>query len=280
MRLTDRMIRIMNTAEKELEKTNSSELTPVHLLLACLQEKTGAFGEIVLRCNIDLECLRAAAKKSPCLQQVENPIFTVPITMELQSVMETAFDYMHRYKQGFLNEGHLLKALLVNEEVDRLITSDDKKMILTIGTTARDMVTHLRDYAFPNICFPHVRKVEKREYQQLVHFVAQNFSGEWADTIKDGFQLDEPTIYIALGPEGDILGFAAFDVYQRKKGYFGPMGVAMSNRTKGVGFALLHYCLHEMKEIGYEYAIIGGAGPIEFYETACNAVVIPLRNSF
>jgi hypothetical protein len=30
-----------------------------------------------------------------------------------------------------------------------------------------------------------------------------------------------------------------------------------------------------MKEIGYEYVIIGGAGPIEFYEKACNPVVIP-----
>ncbi|WHY86766.1 GNAT family N-acetyltransferase [Neobacillus novalis] len=273
------MIRIMKTAEKELEKTNSSVLTPVHLLLGCLQEKTGAFGEIVLRCNVDLNRLRAAVNTSSSCQQVENPIFTVPISMELQRVMETAFDYMHRYKQVFLNEGHLLKALLVNEEIDRLLTSDDKKMLLTLGTTARYMVTHLRDYTFPNISSPHVRKVEKREYQQLVHFVAQNFSSDWADTIKGGLQLDEPTIYIALGTEGDILGFATFDVYQRKKGYFGPMGVTMSNRTKGVGFALLHYCLQEMKEIGYEYAIIGGAGPIEFYEKACNAVVIPLRNS-
>jgi len=49
----------------------------------------------------------------------------------------------------------------------------------------------------------------------------------------------------------------------------------MSNRTKGIGYELLHHCLKDMKEIGYEYAIIGGAGPIEFYEKACNAVVIP-----
>jgi hypothetical protein len=30
-----------------------------------------------------------------------------------------------------------------------------------------------------------------------------------------------------------------------------------------------------MKDVGYEYAIIGGAGPFEFYETACKTVVIP-----
>ncbi|WP_282172419.1 hypothetical protein [Cytobacillus firmus] len=33
--------------------------------------------------------------------------------------------------------------------------------------------------------------------------------------------------------------------------------------------------LNNIKEIGYGYAIIGGAGPIEFYEKACRAVVIP-----
>ncbi|WP_425454571.1 hypothetical protein [Gracilibacillus dipsosauri] len=44
--------------------------------------------------------------------------------------------------------------------------------------------------------------------------------------------------------------------------------------------ALLHYCLKEMKEAGYEYAIIGQAGPIEFYEKACQARVIPIKSSF
>lgn len=53
------------------------------------------------------------------------------------------------------------------------------------------------------------------------------------------------------------------------------MGTSITKRTQGIGNALLHYCLNEMKEIGYEYAIIGEAGPIEFYEKSCNAVIIP-----
>lgn len=52
------------------------------------------------------------------------------------------------------------------------------------------------------------------------------------------------------------------------------MGTSLSNRMQGIGYTLLHYCLYEMKEIGYEYAVIGEAGPLEFYEKACNAVVI------
>jgi GNAT superfamily N-acetyltransferase len=81
-------------------------------------------------------------------------------------------------------------------------------------------------------------------------------------------------INISIDHSYDTIGFAAFDTYQNKKGYFGPMGVVKSDRVKGIGFALLHHCLRDMRDIGYEYAIIGGAGPIEFYEKACKAVVI------
>ncbi|WHY78087.1 GNAT family N-acetyltransferase [Neobacillus sp. WH10] len=275
MKLTDRMLRIINNAESETAHANSRVLTPVHLLIACLQEKTGALGEIRLRCNIDLDRLRADFKEKVDVQQEKNPIFTIPISIEVHKVMEAAICYMNRYNQVYLNEGHLLKALLASEEIDRFLTSEDKKTMVTLGTTARDMITHLRDYTFPNSSSPLVRKVKKEDYAQLVRFVAENFSTEWANTVKDGLISEEPTIYIAHGTDGNIIGFAAFDVYLRKKGYFGPMGVAMSNRTKGIGYELLHHCLKDMKEIGYEYAIIGGAGPIEFYEEACNAVVIP-----
>ncbi|WP_409300140.1 GNAT family N-acetyltransferase [Peribacillus sp. SCS-155] len=102
------------------------------------------------------------------------------------------------------------------------------------------------------------------------------FSKGWAETIRNGFLLAEPSIYIALDENESIVGFAAYDRYKNKKGYFGPMGVTETNRIRGVGHALLHHCLKDMSEIGYEYAIIGGAGPIEFYQKACQAVVIPL----
>jgi GNAT superfamily N-acetyltransferase len=72
-----------------------------------------------------------------------------------------------------------------------------------------------------------------------------------------------------------ILGFACYDVVQMKKGVFGPMGTSLHYRQKGLGKALLHNCLSEMQRNGYAYAIIDNAGPLEFYESACGAVVIP-----
>jgi predicted N-acetyltransferase YhbS len=47
-----------------------------------------------------------------------------------------------------------------------------------------------------------------------------------------------------------------------------------SERGNGVGKALLLACLHGLREMGYVYGIIGGAGPVEFYAKAVGAKVI------
>jgi hypothetical protein len=33
--------------------------------------------------------------------------------------------------------------------------------------------------------------------------------------------------------------------------------------------------LHGLRELGYVYAIIGGVGPIEFYQKTVGAIIIP-----
>lgn len=253
-------------------------LKPVHLLIACLKEKTGVIGEIYLKSTLDVSSLRVQIEEmddSIDQKLTSSSLFNVPVTEEVKKVFEVAISYMERYNQVYLNEGHILKALIKTNVIDRFLTDENKKIILTLGTTSRDMITHLGNYSFPNINLQIVRKVKNNDLNRLVKFVEYNFSYEWSQTIKDGFLLSEPSIYIATDTEEEIVGFAAFDVYQNKKCYFAPMGVSMSNRINGVGYSLLHHCLKDMKDIGYEYAIIGGAGPIEFYEKACNAVVIP-----
>ncbi len=56
---------------------------------------------------------------------------------------------------------------------------------------------------------------------------------------------------------------------------FGPTGVAESARGHGVGAALLLLALQAMREQGYAYAVIGAAGPIEFYQRTVGGIVIP-----
>ncbi len=75
--------------------------------------------------------------------------------------------------------------------------------------------------------------------------------------------------------DGEIAGFACYDVAHEKKGVFGPMGTASGRRGEGIGKLLLLNCLWDMQLHGYDYAIIKNAGPLEFYEAACGAVPIP-----
>ena len=61
------------------------------------------------------------------------------------------------------------------------------------------------------------------------------------------------------------------------RGVFGPTGVMKSARGQGIGLALLLRAMEDLRDRGYVYGIIGGAGPKEFYEKAVGA--IPIANS-
>ncbi len=70
----------------------------------------------------------------------------------------------------------------------------------------------------------------------------------------------------------EILGYACY--HATAPDFFGPTRVSSTEQGKGIGKALLLRSLHAMKEEGYVYAIIGGVGPVEFYEKCVNAVII------
>jgi N-acetylglutamate synthase-like GNAT family acetyltransferase len=275
---TNRMNKIIKNAELEVNYSSSKILNPLHLLIACLQEKSGVLAEISLKCSLDISLLKIAAEQiniDSSQDYNKSAFFDVSVTNEVINVMENSIGFMKRYKQVYVNEGHLLKALLTSDVVNKYITEEDKESITTLGTTSRDMITHLANYIFPDVTSHIVRRVNNKDINKLVTFVEKDFSYEWSQTIATALNANNFNIYIAVNENEDIIGFAAYDVYKNNKCYIGPMGVSLTNRIRGVGYSLLHHCLRDMKEIGYEYAIIGGAGPIEFYEKACNAVVIP-----
>lgn len=117
-----------------------------------------------------------------------------------------------------------------------------------------------------------LRRAQPFEITQVRSFVEENFSVSWADEISVGFANKPVTIYLAV-LEKQIVGFAAYEC--TRKTLFGPTGVAEIVRGRGVGRAMLIASLWGLKELGYVYGIIGGVGPIEFYEKAVGAIVIP-----
>ena len=70
-----------------------------------------------------------------------------------------------------------------------------------------------------------------------------------------------------------IVGYACYNA--TAPDFFGPTAVDPACRGKGVGKALLLRALHALRHEGYAYAIIGGVGPVPFYEKSVGATVIP-----
>lgn len=117
-----------------------------------------------------------------------------------------------------------------------------------------------------------IRRAQPFELTPVRQFIEKDFSVAWADEVSVGFANKPVTVYIATR-DRRVIGFAGYECTRRA--FFGPTGVAESERGHGVGKALLIAALWGLRELGYVYGIIGHAGPIEFYQEAVGAVVIP-----
>jgi predicted N-acetyltransferase YhbS len=116
-----------------------------------------------------------------------------------------------------------------------------------------------------------VRRLQPWELSPLRRFIADHFSEGWADEASVGLANKPITVFIAQDGTR-MVGFAAYECTAR--GFFGPMGVDETYRKRGIGAVLTLACLHSMREMGYGYAIIGGAGPKDFYAKCCGATLI------
>ena len=117
-----------------------------------------------------------------------------------------------------------------------------------------------------------VRRAQPFEITPVMEFVEREFSVAWADEISVGFANKPVTVFIATFG-GQVVGFAGYECTRRA--FFGPTGVIEEMQSRGIGKALLLACLDGLRELGYVYAIIGRAGPVQFYESSVGAIAIP-----
>jgi GNAT superfamily N-acetyltransferase len=127
-----------------------------------------------------------------------------------------------------------------------------------------------------------VRRANAWEKRFLADWVRQRFGDVWAAGCEVALEQHPVTCFIAVEaiggqpsderPADRLLGFACYDVAGR--GIFGPTGVQEDYRRRGIGTGLLLACLHAMYAEGYAYAIIGQAGPVDFYAMTVGATVI------
>ncbi len=116
-----------------------------------------------------------------------------------------------------------------------------------------------------------VRRGEPWERRKVLTFVNEQFSESWADEVRLGYARNPISVFVAA-EAGEIVGFAAY--HTTRLDFFGPEGVREDYRGKGLGAALLLSCLWALHWEGYGYAVIGWAGPVDFYKKCCGATVI------
>ena len=116
-----------------------------------------------------------------------------------------------------------------------------------------------------------IKRAIPPEKARVLDWIEEHFQRAWSSEADVSFAKSPLTIFIAY-QQDQILGFACYDT--TAKGFFGPTGVSKEARGKGIGTLLLLKSLAALKESGYAYAVIGDAGPVEYYKKVCNAQVI------
>lgn len=116
-----------------------------------------------------------------------------------------------------------------------------------------------------------VRKPLGPENDGIVAWIADHFSPGWASEAR--VALSNRPISLFVATPGEVLsGFCCYDATAR--GFVGPIGVAEEARGTGIGAALLLACLHDMRTMGYGYAIAGAVGAPEFFRRVAGATEI------
>ncbi|WP_410990556.1 GNAT family N-acetyltransferase [Bacillus cereus] len=279
---TKRVHKILEIAAKESEY---NIIHPVHLFIGMCKEGTGVCAELFMylfhKVGPDFLEKLSLRKQFDLHNQEYKKIGQYKLSYKAIEILQIAKKRMERFQQVVVNEGHVMYALFrVDTNIGGFIHTQMQEDILRITAAPRDLAVDLNSFkSIYNTLFCHIRRVSPSDFDKLSRFVVDEFGERWLQSVDYGFRTynEKLPIYIAQQEEV-IVGFACYDVVRGKKGLFGPMGIAKQNRVKGVGKELLHHCLYNMKQDGYEYAIIGQAGPIEFYERNCNARLIPIDN--
>lgn len=118
-----------------------------------------------------------------------------------------------------------------------------------------------------------VRRAIAPEKHVVAAWIERHFNRGWVSEAEAAFARSPVSCLVAVDGEGRLIGFACYDATMR--GFFGPTGVDPAERGRGVGKMLLLEALRRMHSDGYGYAVIGGAGPVDFYEKTVGATVIP-----
>ncbi|CAG0971817.1 hypothetical protein BURK1_01265 [Burkholderiales bacterium] len=116
-----------------------------------------------------------------------------------------------------------------------------------------------------------VRRALAPEKPVVLDWMRMHFPA-WTAEVDAAFARLPVACFVAVR-DGELLGFACHDAIAPD--FFGPTAVLASARGQGLGRALALAAMHALEAQGYAYAIVGGVGPVAYYEKAFGAIAIP-----
>lgn len=116
-----------------------------------------------------------------------------------------------------------------------------------------------------------IRRAMAPDKCAILEWVRTVFGDGWAGECDVAFSRQPISCFVAV-KDKQVIGFACHEATARD--FFGPTGVDPAWRGHGIGTHLLFACLSAMRDMGYGYAVIGGAGPVDFYAKTVGAVPI------
>lgn len=114
------------------------------------------------------------------------------------------------------------------------------------------------------------KRTTRDEADRVLGFIEREFGRIWRFEAAKAFAREQPPLF-HTEDAGEITGFAAHDVNNRGLGFFGPTGVAGSQRGRGLGRSLLLASLADLRALGYGSAVIPWTDALAFYEKSCGA---------
>jgi hypothetical protein len=274
--LTDKVKQLIENAEEISE----GPIEPVDLFIGAALVKKGTLLEMYLMMEDEIHDL-LVLNRSREEVSIPHRDFSRTVTIRVEHIWNRALEIMKNYNQIYLNEGHIIKAFyqLWSAEEQEFLNGLPHERIKESVTTARDLLVSMNAYSKKELSNPRViiKRAVAEDEDMLMNFTAEHFGEGWKETLANGFRKEEIPIFLAWKAE-KLIGFSSYDIYRDQKAIYGPMGVIESERKNRLGSLLLHEALSDMKRKGYAYIVLGEAGPIEYYEKECGAILIPLSS--
>lgn len=107
------------------------------------------------------------------------------------------------------------------------------------------------------------RRGREEEAEKVSRWIGKTFDSPfWRLESLYAFKNSPPTIWLAE-QGGEFIGFSVYLRMGRNE--FGPIGVDPNRRRSGVGTVLLFKALHNLKQLGFRYAVIPWTSHLFFY---------------